>query len=34
MRNRKPLLLLALLLFGWLLAGGLGINVGVHALLG
>jgi len=29
----KPLLL-ALLLFGWLLAGGLGINVGVHALLG
>ncbi|MCC7633566.1 YeiH family protein [Stenotrophomonas rhizophila] len=27
-------LLLALLLFGWLLAGGLGINVGVHALLG
>ncbi|MDX3937104.1 YeiH family protein [Stenotrophomonas sp.] len=29
----KPLLL-ALLLFGWLLAGGLGINLGVHALLG
>lgn len=29
----KPLLL-ALLLFAWLLAGGLGINVGVHALLG
>lgn len=27
-------LLLALLLFGWLLAGGLGINLGVHALLG
>ncbi len=29
----KPLLL-ALLLFGWLLAGGLGINLGVHAVLG
>ncbi|WP_422509848.1 YeiH family protein [Stenotrophomonas sp. GZD-301] len=29
----KPLLL-ALLLFAWLLAGGLGINLGVHALLG
>jgi uncharacterized integral membrane protein (TIGR00698 family) len=29
----KPLLL-ALLLFGWLLTGGLGINLGVHALLG
>jgi len=29
----KPLLL-ALLLFGWLLAGGLGINLGMRALLG
>ncbi|KAB7632051.1 YeiH family protein [Stenotrophomonas rhizophila] len=29
----KPLLL-ALVLFGWLLAGGLGINLGIHALLG
>jgi uncharacterized integral membrane protein (TIGR00698 family) len=29
----KPLLL-ALLLFGWLLAGGLSINLGVHALIG